>query len=253
MCSMRRVAIVVLLLAAPLAAQRAERPAQPFVPVGVAFDRVDDPDNRSDLEFVRRLRFNVIAVRDPASQEFRLETLARLLAPESDAPQRLPSTSEVEVVPVRSDASAADVRLRAWMAIARGVRGVIFDGWTALRQNSDALAAAASFADNVTRNAALFAPLQLRPPGDVRVDAAPSAIEAHFLESREALVFIAANLTASMQRVTMTFSREMPEAIWQNIEAGGTVNFVAGPEGPTYARTFTPHDVIVLVIRKQYR
>jgi len=250
---MRRVATAVLLLAAPLAAQRADRPAQPFVAVGIAFDRVGDPGTRSDLEYVRRLRFNVIAVRDAPSQAFRLEMLARLLAPESNvAPVSVP-ISEVQVVTIRDDTSPAGVRLHAWMALARGARGVIFDGWTTLRQNEDVLAAAASFADNVTRNAALFAPLRPRPPGDVRVDAPPSAIDARFLESSEALVFIAANLTTSVQRVTMSFSPEMPEAIWQNIEAGGAVNFVAGPEGPIYVRSFTPHDVIVLVIRKQYR
>jgi hypothetical protein len=45
----------------------------------------------------------------------------------------------------------------------------------------------------------------------------------------------------------------MPEAIWQNMESGAAVNFVAGPEGPIYSRTFTPHDVVVLMIRKQYK
>ena len=88
---------------------------------------------------------------------------------------------------------------------------------------------------------------------DVRVDAGPSVIDARFLESAAALVLVAVNLTPSVHRATMTFSHEMPEAIWQNMETGGAVNFVASADGPTYSRTFTPHDVVVLMIRKQYK
>ena len=67
------------------------------------------------------------------------------------------------------------------------------------------------------------------------------------------MLLVAANLTDSVQRVTLKFASDTPEAIWQNMELGGAVNFVAGPEGPIYSRTFTPHDVVVLMIRKQYK
>jgi hypothetical protein len=45
----------------------------------------------------------------------------------------------------------------------------------------------------------------------------------------------------------------MPEAIWQNMESGTAVNFVASAKGPTYTRTFAPKDVLVLMIKKQWR
>ena len=51
----------------------------------------------------------------------------------------------------------------------------------------------------------------------------------------------------------MTFSRDTPEAIWQNMETGASVNFVAGPDGPTYTHSFAPRDVLVLMIRKSLR
>jgi hypothetical protein len=34
---------------------------------------------------------------------------------------------------------------------------------------------------------------------------------------------------------------------------GSAVNFVAGPKGPVYTRTFPPHDVLVLMIRKRWK
>jgi hypothetical protein len=76
---------------------------------------------------------------------------------------------------------------------------------------------------------------------------------ARIVESAEAMVLVAANLTDSPRQITLAFSADVPEAIWQNMEAGGAVNFVAGPEGPIYTRAFPPRDVIVLMIRKQYR
>ena len=140
------------------------------------------------------------------------------------------------------------------MAIASGARGVVFDGAAALAGNPDALRAASAFADNVTRNATLFAPLKPRATaGAVRVDGDATEIDARFLESPDALVLIAINRGATARRVTLAFTADIPEAIWQNMENGGAVNFVAGPEGPIYARNFGPHDVIVLMIRKQYK
>jgi beta-galactosidase len=91
----------------------------------------------------------------------------------------------------------------------------------------------------------------IRP--EVRIDGARGLVEARFLESSEALVLVAINHAETPQTVTMTFAPEMPEAIWQNMESGAAVNFVAGPSGPAYTVAFAPRDALVLMIRKQYR
>ena len=51
----------------------------------------------------------------------------------------------------------------------------------------------------------------------------------------------------------MAFSTETPEAIWVNLETGASVNFVAGPDGPTYTHAFQPRDVLVLMIKRDLR
>lgn len=88
---------------------------------------------------------------------------------------------------------------------------------------------------------------------DVRIDAAGGLVEARFLESADALLLIAINHGDAPQKVIMTFPPDVPEAIWQNMETGAAVNFVAGPTGPTYTRSFAPRDVVVLMIRKRWR
>jgi hypothetical protein len=55
------------------------------------------------------------------------------------------------------------------------------------------------------------------------------------------------------QRVTLAFEPDTQEAIWQNMETGSAVNFVAGPEGPTYTYLFGPRSSLVLMIRKSIR
>jgi hypothetical protein len=88
---------------------------------------------------------------------------------------------------------------------------------------------------------------------DVRIDGGAGRVETRFLESADALLLIAINHADTPQRVTMTFAPDVPEAIWQNMETGASVNFVAGPSGPTYTYAFAPRDVVVLMIRKKYR
>jgi beta-galactosidase GanA len=88
---------------------------------------------------------------------------------------------------------------------------------------------------------------------DVRIDGAPGLVEARFLESPAALLLIAINHADTAQKVTMTFTRETPEAIWQNMETGAAVNFVTGADGPRYSHAFAPRDVVVLVIKKKLR
>ena len=73
------------------------------------------------------------------------------------------------------------------------------------------------------------------------------------MESSDVLLLIGLNYADTPQRVTLTFTPDTQEAIWQNMETGAAINFVAGPEGPTYTYTFGPRDALVLMIRKSVR
>jgi hypothetical protein len=226
---------------------------QPFVPVGIVVGPAGGvlPDRR-ELQSLAKMRFNVIALREGQTRELRVVRLSSLLegAPRRERDQ-IPSTGLAVVSAWRS---SKELRLSAWQEIAKGARGVLFAPGMASPDNDEALAAASDFADNITRNAALFAPLHPRESaGDVRVDGEGATVQARFLESGAALVLIAWNPSRDVQRVTLRFSKEFPEAIWQNMETGAAVNFVAATDGPIYTRTFTPFDVIVLMIRKQYK
>lgn len=88
---------------------------------------------------------------------------------------------------------------------------------------------------------------------DIRLDGAPGLVEARFLESPDALLLIAINHAATPQTVTMHFSPDTPEAIWQNMETGAAVHFVQRTEGPTYRHAFAARDVLVLVRGKRLR
>jgi len=140
----------------------------------------------------------------------------------------------------------AVVRLDAWTALSRGARGFMF----AARSE-----ASAAFARVVTRNPALFAPLRLRREltPEVRVDGGSGTVDATFLESADVLMLIGLNHSANVVRVTMSFTPDTQEAIWQNMETGTSVNFVAGADGPSYTHTFAARDALVLMIRKSIR
>jgi hypothetical protein len=221
--------------------------AGPFFPVGV---RLESAPTTAELQDLRSLRFNVVEVPGEGGA-LTLSTIARLLG---DA-RRSPVVAESPaIVALKPGAGAADVRLLAWQALANGARGVVFDGWRVLLDNPPAFAAAAAFADNVTRNAALFSPLRPRTgPPLVRVEGRRSPVAASILESKDALVLIAVNPSGAAERVTLSFTPDTPEAIWQNMETGAAVNFVAGPHGPTYTRELGAKDVVVLMIRKRWR
>jgi hypothetical protein len=88
---------------------------------------------------------------------------------------------------------------------------------------------------------------------DVRIEGATGPVETRFLESADVLMLIGLNHADTPQRVKMTFTPDTQEAIWQNMETGAAVNFVAGPEGPTYTYSFGPRDALVLMIRKSVR
>ena len=88
---------------------------------------------------------------------------------------------------------------------------------------------------------------------EVRLSGGGGQVETRFLESSDAIVLIGINHSTEPQKVTMTFTPDTPEAIWLNLETGASVNFVAGPDGPTYSYAFKPRDVVVLMIKKEWR
>jgi beta-galactosidase len=88
---------------------------------------------------------------------------------------------------------------------------------------------------------------------EVRIEGATDRVETRFLESADVLMLIGLNHADTPHRVKMTFTPDTQEAIWQNMETGAAVNFVAGPEGPTYTYSFGPRDALVLMIRKSVR
>jgi hypothetical protein len=242
--------VVAAALLAPAALGLSGQRRQPFIPIGVIDDRPGDQS--TGLTELTKLRFTVVGRRDAAEAPhgIRVEVLAGPgINPNVTAPK---VADGIGIVTVRNDSTATQVRQEAWVSIGRGYRGVLFDSWTMLRQNAEVLEAAASFADIVTSNSALFAPLR-QSTRAIGVDAPTSDIFARFVESDDAMVLVAANQTDSSQRVTLKFSPDTPEAIWQNMESGAAVNFVASAEGPIYSRTFAPRDVVVLMIRKQYK
>ncbi|MFL6280167.1 MAG: beta-galactosidase [Vicinamibacterales bacterium] len=88
---------------------------------------------------------------------------------------------------------------------------------------------------------------------EVRIEGGTGRVEARFLESSDAIVLIAINHGEVAERVTFRFAPDVPEAIWQDMETGAAVNFVQGPDGPTYSHGFGARDVMVLVRGKRLR
>ena len=248
-----RAGITVALLFVAAVPTRAQTTLRPFVPVGVVDDRPGE-SGREGFEIFRKFRFTVVTTPDLLAASGDSTRVLRLQTQGADgagAPTPV-SLAGIAVLQVSADTRGDMIRQRAWVEIGRGARGVLFDSWTKLRKNEAALDAASAFADVVTRNAALFVPLT-RSPRAIRADAPPSELFATFLESSDAIVLIAANLTDTNRRFVLRFPAETPEAIWQNMESGASVNLVADTEGPTYTRAFPPYEVVVLAIRKHYR
>jgi hypothetical protein len=237
------------------------QPAAAQLPVGVEYDApAAGAHERRDLEEMLRLRFTVARFADgPGAPDRRgLVLIERLLAGAPDPTVPVPPDRPAAVIAVSHESSGGDVTVAAWSVLAGGGAGaILFSDWRTLLANPDALTAASQFAEAVGRNATLYAPLR---PVDaaagtrrVRVTGDTEAVGVTLLESAEALVIIGANRGTREARVTMTFSPDVPEAIWQNMLAGGAVSFVATPDGPEYERVFPPHDVLVLAIRKTRR
>ena len=139
-----------------------------------------------------------------------------------------------------------------WAAVARGAQAVAF-----LDVDGGAGPAVLSLGETigiVTRNQSLFAPLRARKGGVRDVAGASGApVDVRLLESADALVIVGINYSPSVQKVTINFDPDIPEAIWQNLETGTSVNFVMGRGGPFLEHTFSPRDTLVLMIRKKLR
>ena len=249
-------ALLVTLLTLGPGAATSQVPPFETVAVGVRYDPDPDPARRkTDLENMRRLRFTVVVLSQAQPAETQILTsIERLIA--GDAAGSLTAASaQIGRVQVEPQTPAAHVREAAWTQFASGLSCVIFDDWRRLQQNDAALGEAATFADMLARNPALYTSLQKVETRDGRAITIEggSEIKAGWLESADALLLIAINHSATAREVTLTFPPEIPEAVWQNMLTGAAVNFVAGAAGPIYQRTFPPHDVLVLMIRKRWK
>ena len=152
----------------------------------------------------------------------------------------------------RNARTPIEARVDFWTAIAGGAQRVTF-----LDVEGGAGPAVLSLGETVgivTRNQALFAPLRARRDGIRAVVGGGGApVEVKLLESAEALLILGINYSPSVQKVTINFTPDMPEAIWQNLETSTSVHFVMGRGGPFLEHTFAPRDTLVLMIRKKLR
>lgn len=244
---------VLLYFAAPGDGRQASQEALDFIAVGVRYDLDPDPARRrTDLENMRRLGFTVIVPGEPTQPMARI---ARLLGNTPDPGLNI-SPPELGLVAIDQRSDADTIREAAWTRLATGARAVIFDDWRALQKNDAALGEAGAFAETLARNPALYVPLRrVEPIGDraFTIEGGQGNVEAHWLESSDALLLIAINHATAPRDVTLTFAPAIPEAIWQSMLTGNAVNFVAGPKGPVYTRTFAAHEVLVLMIRKRWK
>ena len=227
------------------------QPADPFFPIGVwCVGRVA----RRDLQTIRALGFNSVWSRpDGQADRVELVTAAGLNV--------VVSADRLAELHVGAAATAADLRLWGWVALLGGARAIVYHAWHDLIDEAGAPTsrgkAAAGFAGVVTRNPALFVPLRpraLTEPqaalSDVRISDTAGQVEAGFLESREALVLIAANHAAEPQRVTLTFAPGIKQEFWQNMESGEMVTFPMVKDSPSLTHDFKARDALVLMIRK---
>jgi hypothetical protein len=228
-----------------------------FVPSGVRYAADPDPARRSiDHDTIGRARFNVVAAPGDAAQQTVTLTRVDRRLPAAPPQTVVVRAADLGTIRISATTTAENVRETAWTLFARGSRGVIFDDWRELQQNAAALAEASAFAQTITSNMALYAPLRHVESTGARaigLKGDQGSVEAHWLESAEALLLVAVNRGGEPRDVVFTFPPEVPEAVWQNMLSGASVNFVAGPTGPFYEHTMPAHDVLVLMIRKRWK
>jgi hypothetical protein len=171
-----------------------------------------------------------------------------------DQTSSAPTTGEFRAIVDGGEGSVSVRKARKllWSALTDGVsRFGVMDRSTPASQSVLTLGGVAGV---IARNAALFAPLKPRrlTAGDVTIDG-EGPVTVSVLESMQALVIVAFNHATAVRKMRITFAPGFPEAIWQNMEEGTTVNLVAGPRGPFLDYTFAPEDVLVLAIAKRWR
>lgn len=222
-----------------------------FFPIGVW---PVGPVARRDLQTIKALGFNSIWSRPDRQVDLAAQARAAGL-------RVVVNTERLAEIHVGAAASAADLRLWGWAALLGGARAIAYYAWHDLIDEAGAPTsrgkAAAGFAGVVTRNPALFVPLRPRAltepqaaPSDVRISDTAGQVEAGFLESRDALVLIAANHAAEPQRVTLTFAPGSKQEFWQNMESGEMVTFPMVNDFPSLTHDFKARDALVLMIRK---
>jgi hypothetical protein len=225
--------------------------AAPELLIGVAYSApagVPDSVLASDLGAMRRAGYNIVFVEDPASRD-RLGAAA--IAERIPIIDAVPDESAR--ITVGSGAQGvSDARLVFWDAIAKGTRSIVFEAPG--RRFTQELRALGESAGIVTRNQALFMPMRPRSSGVRSIEGeAGAAVDVKLMESRDALMIIAISRAPAPRTVTITFSPGIPEAIWQNMESGTSIDFVMGKNGPVFEHTFAPRDALVLMIRKRFR
>lgn len=240
-----------MLIAVSLAVVAAQPIAAPELLVGVAYSAppgVPDPVVISDLRAIRRAGYNILFVEDPASRDRLGEAaIAERIAIIDGVP---PESVRIAVGAGSPAISAA--RLAFWRAIAAGARSAVFEAPG--RRLTQELRVLGETAGIVTRNQALFMPMRPRATGVRSVDEDGSrSVEVKLMESRDALLIIALNQAPVPKKATITFEPDIPEAIWQNMESGTSIDFVAGTNGPVFEHTFAQRDALVLMIRKRFR
>lgn len=161
-------------------------------------------------------------------------------------------SSAVQASRIEVGVSAPAARVAFWAALARGEKALSF-----ISANGDlrVVLPLGETAGVVTRNPALFAPLQPRETGVGAVSSGGggASIDVKLLESSQAILIVGLNYAPAPRTATITFAPDIPEAIWQNLETGTSVNFVMTEKGPVLEHLFAPRDALVLMIRKTLR
>jgi hypothetical protein len=158
----------------------------------------------------------------------------------------------VQALRIEVGPSPPAARVAFWAALARGEKALSF---MSASGDLSAVLPLGETAGVVTRNPALFAPLKPRATGVVAVSSPDggASIDVKLLESPQAILIVGVNYAPAPRTATFTFAPDIPEAIWQNLETGTSVNFVMTGKGPVLEHVFASRDALVLMIRKTLR
>ena len=238
-------------IAVSLAVLSPQPVAAPELLVGVAYSApasIPDAVVMSDLRDMRRAGYNILFVEDPASRD-RLGEAA--IAERIQIIDGIPPES-VRIRVGSGVQAVSDARIVFWEAIATGTRNAVFEApGKRLTQELRALGETAGI---ITRNQALFMPMRPRAAGVSSIEGGAGApVDVKLMESSDALVIIGLNRAPTPRKVTITFNPDIPEAIWQNMESGTSIDFVMSEKGPVFEHIFGPRDALVLMTRKRFR